>query len=64
MKVLIYRPDKAPDPRVNPALCYMPNGQNFIDWQREQQEVLTYKIELAKSKQNAIPEHKIFDYWR
>lgn len=64
MKILIYRPDKAPNPNVTPALCYTPSGQNFIDWQREQQEVLTYKIELAKSKQNAIPEHKIFDYCR
>lgn len=64
MNIFIYRPDKAPNQNVTPDLCYTPSGQNFIDWQREQQEVLTYKIELAKSKQNAIPEHKIFDYWR
>ena len=62
MKVLIYRPDKAPDPRVNPALCYMPNGQNFLEYQKDLTEAYNYKVEMLKRELNKIPEHKIIEW--
>lgn len=62
MKVLIYRPDKAQDPRVNLALCYMPNGQNFLEYQRDLMEAYNYKVEMLKRELNKIPEHKIIEW--
>lgn len=64
MNIFIYRPDKRPNPNVTPDLCYTLKGENFHDWQRRQEEIYRYKIDLAKRKSEEIPEHKVLDYWR
>ncbi len=50
LNIFIYRPDKAPDMRVIPDLCYTPTGQNYREWQKDQEEAYHYKVELIKDK--------------
>ena len=64
MNIFIYRPDKRPHPVVNLDLCYTPSGQNFRDWQKDQEEAYIYKIEQIKRKLNSKPDYQIEDYWR
>lgn len=65
MNIFIYRPDKRPNPNVNPDLCYTLDGRNFHDWKNLQNELYNYKIELIKNKlKNKTPKHQVLDYWR
>ena len=64
INIFIYRPDKIQTANINPDLCYTCKGQHFREWQRDQEEVYRYKVELLKQRLNEAPEHKIEDYWR
>lgn len=67
IRVWIYRPDKAFNPNVVPDLCYTPDGQNYRDWQRDEQEAYNYKVEQIKRRlKEAERPNKDFieDYWR
>lgn len=64
INIFIYRPDKIQSANISPDLCYTCKGQHFREWQRDQEEVYKYKVELLKRKLNETPEHKIEDYWR
>jgi len=64
MNIFIYRPDKQPNQNVIPDLCYTLKGQNYREWQRDQEEVYHYKVEHIKRKLNKRPRHKVLDYWR
>jgi hypothetical protein len=52
MNIFIYRPDKAFNTKVIPDLCYTLSGQNYREWQRDQDEAYQYKVELTKRKLN------------
>jgi len=64
LEIFIYRPERQPNPNVIPDLCYTLKGQNYRDWQRDQEEVYHYKVEQIKRKLNKRPKHKVLDYWR
>ena len=67
LKVWIYRPDLRPHPKVDPDLCYDLKGQNFRDWQRDEQTVYDYKVdEIRRNLKEAARPHKHYleDYWR
>nr|UVN04526.1 MAG: hypothetical protein [Bacteriophage sp.] len=40
----------------------MPNGQNFLEYQRDLTEAYNYKVEMLKRELNKIPEHKIIEW--
>lgn len=51
LNVFIYRPDKGISKqaaKVLPDLCYTPHGQNYRDWQKDQDEAYQYKVEMIK----------------
>lgn len=64
MQILIYRPDKRYHPDVNPDLCWTIKGQNFRDWQKDQQEAYIYKVEIIKRKLERKNKSFLPDYWR
>ena len=64
INVFIYRPDKSFHPNVNPDYCYTAKGQNYREWQRDQDEAYAYKVEILKIKLSQKPDHKVLDYWR
>ena len=61
LNIFIYRPDKAPDLRVIPDLCYTLSGQNYRDWQKDQEEAYHYKVELIKKALNSDHPNLISD---
>lgn len=65
LNIFIYRPDKAPDLRVIPDLCYTLSGQNYRDWQKDQEEAYHYKVEQIKHKlkQARLNEHFVEVPW-
>lgn len=64
MNIFIYRPDKMQAPEINPDLCYTTKGQSLREWQRDRDEVYSYRIEQIKRKLHKKPVHKVEDYWR
>lgn len=51
LNVFIYRPDRGISKqaaKVLPDLCYTPQGQNYRDWQKDQDEAYNYKVEMIK----------------
>lgn len=64
MSIFIYRPDKRPHPDVNPDLCYTLSGQNYRDWQRDNDEAYNYKVEQIKHRLSRRPDYQVEDYWR
>ena len=64
MNIFIYRPDRPFNPNINPNYCYTLKGQNFRDWQKDQEEAYNYRVEQLKRKLSRRPSIKIEDYWR
>ncbi len=66
MNIFIYRPDKCPNAKVVPDLCYTPKGQNYREWLRDQDEAYQYKVEIIKRKlkEKRKTSHFLEDYWR
>lgn len=68
MNIFIYRPDRGLSEnkmKIEPDLCYTNRGQNFRDWQKDQQSVYDYKIELIKRKLSKPKNsHYLPDFWR
>lgn len=64
LEILFYRPDKLSSTVINPDLCYTLKGQNYREWQRDQEELYQYRVHLAKHKLDKLPSHKVLDYWR
>ncbi|MBQ8482397.1 MAG: hypothetical protein IJ532_07965 [Alphaproteobacteria bacterium] len=65
VNVWIYWPNRRQ--KVDPELCYTPQGQSFHEWQRDQEEAYQYKVELIKRKLEAARKpnkHFVEDYWR
>lgn len=51
LNVFIYRPDRGISKqaaKVLPDLCYTLQGQNYRDWQKDQDEAYQYKVETIK----------------
>lgn len=63
MDFFIYRPDLAPDRRINPDWLYTLKGQNFRDWQRDKEEEYSYRVEKIKEKLAQPPKHRIKEWW-
>lgn len=64
LDIFIYRPDKQFHRNVNPDYCYTVKGQNFREWQQDQETARQYKVECIKIKLSQKPDYKVFDYWR
>ena len=63
--IFIYKPWLKPNENVVPDLCYTLKGQNFRDWQADQQTLRDYKVELIKKKLSTKKNsHYVEDYWR
>jgi len=61
VRVFIYRPDLAGSKNIIPDLCFTPDGQNYREWQRDQEELYQYKLEQAKREiENKKRKHKHF----
>lgn len=61
VRVFIYRPDLAGSKNIIPDLCFTPEGQNYHEWQRDQEELYQYKLEQAKREiENKKRKHKHF----
>ena len=49
-----------------PDLCYTPQGQNYRDWQKDQEDARQYKIETIKrdlAKANRPNSHFVEVAW-
>lgn len=65
VNIFIYRPDRQPNENVIPDLCWTAKGQNFREWQADQQTLRDYKVELIKKKLSTKKNsHFVEDYWR
>ena len=69
LNVFIYRPDRGISKqaaKVLPDLCYTPQGQNYRDWQKDQEDAQQYKIETIKrdlAKANRTNSHFVEVAW-
>lgn len=64
LNIFIYWPNKRFHPNVNPDCCYTVNGQNYREWQKDQDEAYAFKVEMLKKRLVQKPKHRVEDYWR